>query len=452
MAEITKESETIINNAKQLHRESKFKDAEPLLKTAVSNNPKDQKLSIQYGYNLFSQERYNDAEKELKRTIKLSPNSWNGQQALFLLAKSQYRIGKNKEASATIEKMKNDHPDSGWLPQVWILEAEMKGINTADAEEKLKRQNAAEKVYAEILRSKKTKSMEEKISALDKLVLDNRGLPIALAALESKGNLLSLTTNTQEAISVFDEIITELKVSAPKSRIIQTANSRLAALHHRNGDRKAAQGYYAEILKIDPNNTLAESARLKSSAIDFEFLQHASIEGQGVPDEKWINVRQLITSAKEDMKSTSTRIIADLMILETYLWSHDYRDLLPLGQKFINDYHSQRKLFKRDYATACVVLSRAYKETKHYEEALQFTQTVFELYPTELEIWDKMDHIERAYYDMIESLYSLGEKDEGNRKFQEFQIKFPQSEFIQHLNARIKSNIYDVRRIKGEGK
>jgi len=452
-AENTSELTNFMAKIRQLHQTKNFTEAELLLEQRVRDFPDHQKTSLYYGYNLYSQGDYTEAEEELERTISLARNSWDGQQAVFLLAKVQYLSGKSADALLTIEKMKADHPDSGWLPQAWIVEAEIQKGNKQGAEAKLSQQNEGEKNYKIIIDAKKEKGTTETISALKKLAAENKGLPIELSAREAIGHLLSLTSDTQAAIEVFQTLVNDLEEQAPKSRIVQTAHNRLAALYHRLGAREEALRYYNQSIQPSDNakNHLTESGILKSAGVAFEILQHDVMARKLVTREQWDEVRRMLSSAKDDVSSLHIEIIAALMELESYQWSKEYSKALEAGGRFVDNYSTMTEQYRKEIATAYVCLARITKELRYYEESIYYAGQVVTLYPDQKYIWKGMDHIPRAYYDLIESLYSTRQMDDGNFKLLEFKKRFPDSSYIRVIELNIKSGNYTRRVSKSRG-
>lgn len=81
--------------AKTLIRESKFRDAEVLLRRQLSGSPNDERLHFLLGGVYFQEEKYSEAEAEYCRVIELKPDnvdSW------FNLGLARLKLGKPEEA------------------------------------------------------------------------------------------------------------------------------------------------------------------------------------------------------------------------------------------------------------------------------------------------------------------------------------------------------------------
>lgn len=81
--------------AKTLIRESKFRDAEVLLRRQLSGSPNDERLHFLLGGVYFQQEKYSEAEAEYRRVIELKPDnvdSW------FNLGLARLKLDKPEDA------------------------------------------------------------------------------------------------------------------------------------------------------------------------------------------------------------------------------------------------------------------------------------------------------------------------------------------------------------------
>lgn len=433
---------SVLATVSQLQKQEKYSEANSILKQLAISESENQRVSLFYGLNLRYQGRYPEAIVELEKAIALDPMSLNGQQATFILAKAQHLGGQDTLALETIEGMKQIHPDSGWLPQAWVLEAEIKGDNVAEAQAKLDKQNAGENAYKALMADFKVNDNTTKtVIAMKKLALQYREYPIELAAKEAAANLLTIN-NTQESIFAFQDILDKVGRSAPNSRIVQQAYNRLAALSHRLGKNEEALNYYSHSISIDAQDKLSENAELHSAGVYFEILQRRLEKRERTQMQEWKDLRNMLATAKSEATTTKTKVLADLMLIESYLWTGQSAEAVEAGDQFIDTYSSDIILYKKEIATAYSTLARVAKEASNFDDCVVFANSVITLYPTEEFIWKDMDHIQRAFFDKIEALYSLGKNNDAGKALSDFKSRFPDSFYIKAIHDNFQAGIY----------
>jgi len=436
------ETKSALTTVTQLQRQDRFDQADAILSQLILVHPKSQRASLFYGLNLRYQKRYDEAVKELQRTIDLKPGSLYAQQAMFIKAKAQHLAGKDTDSLATIANMKSKLPESGWLPQAWVLEAEITHGDIAGAQAKLERQNAGEAIYKYILDHRSEAGEFTTAEAFSKLAEQNDGLPIELASREAAANVLTKTSNTLEAILTFQQLLEEVEPIAPKSRIVQESKYRLAALHHRIGQRYDALNLYAQSIAVGARSSLSESAALQSAGIEFEFVLKDAREGNYIDSERWDSLHQKFTTVRTDAVSTKTKLVIDLMTIEAYLWEGRRPEAVEVGNKFLDDYQGLTGTYPREIATAYTALSRICKEMRNYRDCVVFAEAVLSMYPTQNEIWPRMDHVQRCYYDITEALYSLNQTQEADKMLNDFSHRFPDSDYIKAIKTNKSTGRY----------
>lgn len=437
----------------RLHDSGEFEKAEPLLKQSVNDFPDCHRISFQYGLNLFEQQKFGEAADEFERTVVLGPDTEDAQRALVYTAEIEYRVGRPSAALELLSDFRSNHPDSRWLPQAKLLELRIRQIDSEEAKRQALLQENGVKDHEKILAAKNDAGTTLTLLALKRLVSETKGLPIELTAREAIAHILTTTSDTQAAIHEFQGLINELEPNAPNSRIVQTAFDRIAALHHRTGNREDALAYYNKSINAagPGQSQLTDTGILKSAGLVFEMVQHDLTADKAVDSNRWIELRNLLDSAKNDTRSLHVKVIAELMELESYVWSKEYGKAIEAGTQFLDSYSTMTDKFSREIGTAYVCLSRITKELGYFHDSIHYAQTVLDLYKLKPFIWPQMDHIPRAYFDLIESLYSTNQHGRATVKLNDFAERFPESPYLKVISRQVNKNAYSNRIVKARG-
>ena len=432
-----------MRDARDLVKADRYGEAEAILKEVLRVEPANQKATLLLGLNQRFAGRYDEAVQTLLRAVELKPGTYEAGQALFICAKAHFLAGRPVEARKLIARMRAEYPDSGWLSQADVLENTIDGVTDTTASAALARENAGEAEYKRAIDQRTTAGIARTLSAMQAVAERYRGLPVGLQACESVGNLLAASGETTGALMVFSGLLHELGERCPQSRIVQTAHTRLGALYQRIGDpRQAIEHYMASANPSLPNADTAQNALLQAGGVTFELLQQAVRQRNRISASEWESLRCILHNVRSQSgASTNTIVRSDLMELESYLWSGQRTIAIDLGTTFIATYGSLPEL-RRETATACVTLSRCCKELFRYPECVRFARQALALYPTEESIWPGMDHIERAYCDLVEALFVLGEDSTAETSLKEFAERFPQSEYLKAIQLSRKANFY----------
>lgn len=399
--------EQVWSTADQPHQAGQWAESEQLYKQVLSEFPDSQRAALRVA---IAQERQGkaDAFASYDRAIALDPQGQWAPVALFYKARAGKQGAREKDARAAIARLRAEHPDTSYVARAAVLEAELDGRSTEAAEAELARELAAAAVYDAGMAKSSARADEEALVELRRVSEKFPGTAAALRALDAEGHILSRNRRFEEALTPFMRILEATKDAAPNSRAVETAATRLAALHHAMKDHDAALKGYLDIAD-NPGMTAGTRAHalLHGSSIYFEILQRRSRLKQPIEDEQWDELRRMLDVAREAEGASAHHVkIARLMHLESWTWQRRHEPAPVELEAFLADYEGPEH--RREIATARIFGASSLNHLGRHAEALEHLQWVMDEYGPDEWIWPGWHGIQMAYTEAFASKRGMG--------------------------------------------
>lgn len=387
--------QTIWKDAEASQNSKDLVSAERKYAAIVSEFPKSQRAALRLAVVRGKQGKFAESKQDYDKAIALDPTGEWAPVGLFYKARLCGENHDTKGSADSLRELYRLHPDSSYIAQGKLLEAKAKNRNVEQAEADLKRELDGAARYDTALDLSKLKKDDEAIAALQGVQRDFAGTAASLRARESRAHLLVRNKRFGEAEQEFQFLCQKLEALHADSRIYQTAKTRLAALRHAVDDKEGALRIYYDLASTG-KGAAAENATLQAAALEFELLQQKRWKKEEITEEDWKKCREFLMEVSAiDTYAALNRCLADLMLLETYYWQHDYAKAVELGEAFIAKY--DEKEFRREVATAHWFTGECCLEIVKPLDAIIHAEKVLELYPTEQTIWSGCTHLPRTY-------------------------------------------------------
>jgi tetratricopeptide (TPR) repeat protein len=433
---------TVWSAADAPHQAGDYAESERLYKQMLAEFPDAQRAALRVAIAQERQGKSAEALESYDRALAADPQGEWAPVALFYKARFCKEGAREPDARAAIARLRAEHPDSSYVARAAVLEAELDGHSTAAAEAALERELAAAALYDAGMAKSKARADEEALVDLRRVPAEYPGTAAALRALDAEGHILTRNRRFDEAEAAFMRILDVCPDDSP--RIMQVARTRLAALAHARGDRLEAIERYLGLMESSPTPKVSENALLQAAGLLFEVIQREVWEGEaGVPISRWEHLRDVLRSLRElEGASEKTVLLADLMEMESWCWTGPAEQAIQAGRAFLDKYEHMRD-HRREVATALCFLATQYKHAEYYEECESVARRIIELYPTESEIWPRMDHLARANYDLFECVRIQGDKDQAELIRRALESRFPDSPYLEAIAANEAAGVYD---------
>jgi len=425
--------QTLWAEADSVHTEGDFAVAEQLYKAILAEFPHSQRTALRIAICQEKAGRTQDALASYDAAINLDPLGYWAEVALFYKARACREANHIQGALDAVQRLRAQYPESPYNARAAVLEAQITGGDVPAAQALLEQELAAGEAFDQCMKASRATQDALALEGIEGLLELYPRSAVALRALEAKGHLLLRNKQYEEAVEPFLRILAQLGDSAPRSRIVQEARTRLAAIHHALYDRSEALRLYTEVLEGEPDPTIAANAALQAAGVAFEIYQRRRLREGPLPEERWDEVRALCQTAKGFPATTpEQRVRADLMIVETWTWQGDREKSVEAAEVFLDIYDEEE--FKREVATAHLVAGKDLRVLKRYDEALAHLRWIVEAYPEENEIWPEMDHLPRTYFLIWQTLRDKGApKAEVKKAGEELTARFPESSYTEHV-------------------
>jgi cellulose synthase operon protein C len=227
---------------------------------AASKSPETQAEGyFLIGAGLLKQEKFDESEKALHRSLEASSKWASADEALLILSQSQLKAGKTDEARTTLDRLRQEHPQSRFANQA---EFRIGQLSAASGDFK-----GALASYQRVLDSDKDKSLkdlatygkawvlmqqerfEEAIKFLDPLTSDNNQESVASEAILAKAICFRNLDKRKESIAILEKIVNDRKTKIPLSKSLYE----LGLSYLENGDFAKAAASFDRLLKEFPN-------------------------------------------------------------------------------------------------------------------------------------------------------------------------------------------------------
>lgn len=422
--------------ADTLQASKSFTEAEQQYREILELYPNSQRTALRIAICQQNAGRKLDSLASYDNAIAMDPNGYWAGVALFYKARACFESGLVLDAISSLNELRERFPDSSYVAQAGVLEAEwLKGPKLL-MEAHLKIELDAAEQYDLAMVSSKAGEDERALETLALLSKRFPGTAAALRAEESRGHILLRGKRYDEAKEVFTGLIQTLGKEKSKSRIFETAKTRLAAIHHIEYDRETALALYLEILEGQGDPGIAAHAALQAAGVAFEILQREVIAEKEISEERWDELRSACIKVSElPHASDHQRVRADLMFVESWHWQRQNELAVQSARDFIEKYDENE--FKREVATARMVAALNLHLLKRYREALEQADWIIHAYSEEDEIWPLMDHLPRTYYLRWEILKDNdAPKSQLQKAAEDLIQRFPDSPLAEGIRSR----------------
>ncbi len=397
---------TLWQEADALQTASDFAGAADRYRAILTEFPRSQRAALRIAICEGRQGHIDAAITAYDAAINMAPQEYWAEAGLYFKARDCVEAGKTDDAHQAIERLKTEHPDSSYTIRSGILEAQLEGRPTSEAEARFTDELQAAQMLEQAQGFSKQSQDGSALAKLTQVISQFPDCAATLRAREATGHILIRQHRPDEAVDQFSAIVERVGGQAPGSRIVQTAKTRLAALHHKHGKALDAIALYEELVEQNADPAIVANATLHLTGIKFELLQRKKWREEPVSPENWQEIRDLCNRVLAMEKATSIeKARAELMLVESFQWQGDRDQLITSAQAFLS--HHEGPEVKREIATVRLMLGEGLFKSRRAEEALPHFRWIIEAYAGEDAIWPGMDHLPRAYYRLWQTLQRL---------------------------------------------
>ncbi len=210
------------------------------------------------GAGLLKQEKFDESEKALNRSLDASTQWASADETLLILSQAQLKAGKSEEARATLDKLRKTYPQSRFANQADIRIGQ---LSAAVGDFK-----GALASYQRILDSDKDKSLKDlatygkawvlmqqenfsdALKLIEPLTTDGRQDSVATEAILAKAICHRNLNNPQESITILEKIVNDPKSNIPLTKSLYE----LGLSYLENKDFTKASASFDRLLKDFP--------------------------------------------------------------------------------------------------------------------------------------------------------------------------------------------------------
>ncbi len=398
-------------------------------------SPEEASLRLDIAESLETSGQFDQALVNYEAVIRGGVTGFQFQRALYGKASTCVKAGCTMDAAESIHLLTSRFPDSSFTTAAGVLKAQLDQVDPAPAQALTASESQAAAMVEGARQQARAGDLDQAIATLEYVTGKHPGTASALRANDTKGHLLLRRTQRAEAITAFQGILDQVAATAPKSRIVQMARMRLAALYRtskRTEDRRVALAHYQEVA-ADPESPFMSQATMESIGLEIELLPWSARLARTIAPEQWNQIRRRCRAVLELPEARpADRIRADLFILESYAWQGDSESAANHGLQLLGRYDPRQ--FRQEIATVRFFLGEELQKLERFQEALDQFRQVIAAYPIENEIWPRMDHLPRTLFRIWECLRRMSAPEsETTAAAEALRTRFPLSPYAEHI-------------------
>lgn len=242
-------------HAATLHTSERYVEAEVDYKRIFSEFPDSQRTALRIAIVQGKQGKIPDAIQSFNTAYNVDPyGSW-APVTLFYLARFASENDDQELARSTIDKFYSLHPDSPYKARCSLLLAELDGKDTSSANRQLDEELRAATLYDEALSIFKSGDYDTAADKFSSIANNYPNYSSCLQAKEALGHIYILKKDYTAAEGEFLDILADVGLDSPDSRIAQVAKERLAALSQLQEKHHVSLSYYEDIISTNANKS-----------------------------------------------------------------------------------------------------------------------------------------------------------------------------------------------------
>jgi tetratricopeptide (TPR) repeat protein len=383
-------------NADAAHDREDYRSAEQQYRTILAEFPDSQRTCLRIARTIEQQGRHQESLAIYRQAIEMARDSSWAATGLFYRARAARDSGNPEEARQDIVRLRMQHPDSSYVAQAALLEAQIAGRGVAEAQANLDRELAAAEMCDAAMALSANGDDDDAMAALQRVIETQPGTAVNLRAQSALGHILTRNQRHEEALECFTRLHEQLLECAPDSHAAVQAQTRIAALNHVLENRDDAFDQYMDLANEHGDTEAGESAMLQASGVLFEQYQRMAMEGLPVSGEAWEELRSLMIETHDGTHlDASDTVRADLMFVESFTWHLDWEGCLASAALFLQTYTGEE--FPLEVSTARYFAGVSAQNLGRWEEALDHFNWVIEHNADATELWPGMDHLARTH-------------------------------------------------------
>lgn len=419
-----------------LIRSSQLAEAQVLLEATageVTRDPGRRRDLVNAGAVLEGEGRLTGALLAYEGVTRTRADDWSMARALLGQARICVGQGCAAEARAAIERLRMAFPDASESAEAGVIAARLEGAGVAEAERLLAQEREASAVYQQALEAKRAGALSDSVLLLEGVIRGYGQTPAALRSQEARAHVLLQLGRRHEALAAFQHIVTTAAPERGDSRVARVAKLRLATIHHKSGDRKAALPLYRELAALADSSTSAQT-RIQAAALEMELLHRRVIAKKAIAAEEWERIQTLLTrAAAADEAIESERTRAGLLLVEVMHWQGRHTEAVQAAVSFLEN---SRHVERQDRAMAAFIAGESSFELQDYGQSIQYFRQLLRESAGADSIWERMDHVPRAYYRIWECLRLMNASaDQIALASGELQARFPASAYTARVRT-----------------
>lgn len=211
------------------------------------------------GAGLLKQEKFDESEKAIRRSIEASTKWASADEALLILSQAQLKAGKTEDARSTLDRLRKEYPQSRFANQA---EFRIGQLSAASGDFK-----GALASYQRVLDSNKDKSLKdlatygkawvlmqqesykEAIQLLEPLTSEDNQESVASEAILAKAICFRNLNKPKESIAILEKVVNDPKSKIPLSKSLYE----LGLSYLETNDYAKASASFDRLLKEFPN-------------------------------------------------------------------------------------------------------------------------------------------------------------------------------------------------------
>jgi len=415
--------------AQELEDQGLYDEAAQIYAGILAQCPGYQRAAIRLAVARFEGGHAEQALQQLDAAMEMDPfgRVW-AEWGLLYRARACRTLGCTEQARDDIALLKSRFPDSISTARAEVLEAEMEGWDTGPAEDALELELAAEQLHEEASAAANAGNYDQAVALFDQVVAQYPGTRKSLRSKEIKALMLGLLPDrTEEARAAFEDVLAEVRTTAPHSRLRYEAELRIGFLDLRTEQRPQALARFHWLAAHATSPEVVAGAKLQAAGVYFELLQRRRAEP--VQPEQWEALRRLCQEARSHPAATRRdRARADLMVLESLAWEVQPEEALALAGPYLAMYPDAE--FRPEQAVVHLFAGESLLRLGRHTEALEhFWWIIDEFADDPGSIWPGLEYRAHTYYRIHASLLRLGAIQEASDICQAILDTYPDTEY-----------------------
>jgi len=396
--------------AQELEDQGLYDEAAQVYAGILVQCPGYQRAAVRLAVARFEGGHAEEALQRLDTAIEMEPfgRVW-AEWGLLYRARACRTLGCTEQARDDIAMLKSRFPDSISTSRAEVLEAEMEGWDSGPAEDALELELAAEQLHEEANAAANAGDYEQALLLFDQVVAQYPDTRKSLRSKEIKALMLGLLPDrTEEAKAAFEDVLADVKTTAPHSRLRYEAEQRIAFLDLRAERRQQALARFHWLATHATNPEVVAGARLQAAGVYFELLQRRPAAPDPVQPEEWEALRRLCQESRSHPAAgRRDRARADLMILESFAWQVRPEEAIALAGQYLAAYPEAE--FRQEQAATHLFAGESLQRLARHAEALEhFWWIIDEFAEDPGPIWPGLEYRAHTYYRIHASLLRLG--------------------------------------------